>query len=61
MIDEAKNIALLKKPPQAPQGPEGLQIEEVKYQILKSFEDDHSGCYTVYGKKMKGGCCLILT
>jgi hypothetical protein len=58
VVDEAKNIAVLmtgKKPAQ------GLRIEEIKYQILKSFEDDHSGCYTSYGKKTKGGCCVLVT
>ena len=58
VVDEAKNVAFLmtgKKPSQ------GLRIEETKYQILKTFEDDHSGCYTAYGKKPKGGCCVVVT
>lgn len=31
---------------------QGLRVAKVKFQILRSFDDENSGCYTVYGKKV---------
>jgi hypothetical protein len=28
-------------------------MNEEKFQILRQFDDDYSGCYTVYGKKVR--------
>ena len=33
-------------------GSQGLRINKVKYQIVKSAVDENSGCYSVYGKKV---------
>ena len=57
-VDEAKNMLTLMsgvKPSQ------GLRVHKTKYQILRQFEDSLSGCYTVYGKKARGGVCIIAT
>jgi len=57
-VDEGKNLVQLMsgiKPAQ------GLRIAEVKYQILRTFEEENSGCYTVYGKRTKGGLCAVAT
>ena len=32
---------------------QGLRIEETKYQIVRTFDDEASGCYTVIGKRVK--------
>lgn len=32
---------------------QGLRINQVKYQIIRQFEDEASSCYTVYGKKVR--------
>ena len=31
---------------------QGLRINQVKYQIIKSITDENSQCYSVYGKKV---------
>jgi hypothetical protein len=57
-VDEKKNLVQLMggtKPTQ------GLRINKVKYQIVKQFEEENSGCYSIYGKKTRGGICLIIT
>lgn len=57
-VDEAKNILKLMtgaKPAQ------GLRINETKYQILRQFDDTLSGCYTVFGKRVRGGVCIVAT
>jgi hypothetical protein len=38
---------------------QGLRVNQVKYQIIRTFDDENSGCYTVYGKKTMGGCGLV--
>jgi hypothetical protein len=38
---------------------QGLRLNKVKYQIIRQFECEVSGCYTVYGKKALGGCALV--
>jgi len=35
------------------------KVSSCKYQFLKSFEEDN--CLVVYGKKTRGGCCLMAT
>ncbi len=57
-IDEAKNVVMLMNGTKPPQG---LRLEQTKFQILRSFQDDAVGCYTSYGKKKMGGVCLIAT
>lgn len=39
---------------------QGLRLnQEKKYQILRAFQDDDAGCYTVYGKKVVYSLCFI--
>jgi hypothetical protein len=38
---------------------QGLRVNQVKYQIIRSFEDETSGCYSVYGKKAMGGIAIV--
>ncbi len=38
---------------------QGLRVNQIKYQIIRSFEDENSGCYTVYGKKSLGGIAIV--
>lgn len=55
-VNEMKNIIKMmtrSKPSQ------GLRINQVKYQIIRTFDDENSGCYTVYGKKTLGGCGVV--
>jgi hypothetical protein len=40
---------------------QGLRINQVKYQIIRSFVDEISDCYTVYGKKSLGGVGITIT
>jgi len=59
-VDEAKNLVQLMKG--GPKPSQGLRLNgERKMQILRAFEDDEAGCYVVYGKKMKGGCCVAVS
>eukprot|EP01035_Chromulina_nebulosa_P021873 gene21873-28315_t len=58
-VDECKNILELMNHRRKPS--QGLRIQQTKYQILQMFEESASGCYTVYGKKTTGGCCLAIT
>jgi hypothetical protein len=40
---------------------QGLRINQNKYQIIRSFEDELSNCYSVYGKKTLGGIAIATT
>lgn len=58
-VNEAANIVTLMKG--GPKPPQGLRInQEKKYQILRAFEEEEVG-FVVYGKKMKGGCCIAVS
>ena len=57
-VDELKNVIKLVNGVKTPQG---LRINEVKYQILRTFDEENSKCYTIYGKKPRGGICIIST
>lgn len=57
-VDESKNMLKLL---QGIKSPYGLRVNEVKYQVLRSFDEENSGCYTIYGKKSKGGICCMCT
>jgi len=62
LIEEAKNLtSLMNSSPGTRPGALGLRINGVKYQFLKGFEEENAGCYTVYGKKTRGGCCIVTT
>lgn len=39
--------------------PQGLRINQVKYQIIRQAEDENSACYSVYGKKTMSGCGIV--
>eukprot|EP01036_Dinobryon_divergens_P023218 gene23218-31543_t len=55
-VDENKNLAQLlagSKPAQ------GMRINQVKYQIIRSVVDEASNCFSVHGKKTMGGCCAF--
>jgi len=58
-IDEAKALVTLASSPVGFRPAGGMRINAVKYQFLKSSEEDK--CLTVYGKKTRGGCCLVAT
>lgn len=38
---------------------QGLRINQIKYQVVRSVEDESSKCYAVFGKKAMGGCALF--
>eukprot|EP01041_Mallomonas_annulata_P007153 gene7153-14567_t len=58
-VNEAANLAMLMKGGAKPA--QGLRINgEKKYQILRAFEEEDVG-FVVYGKKMKGGCCVAVS
>lgn len=40
---------------------QGLRVNQTKYQIIKSFEEETSTCYSVYGKKPMGGIAVVTT
>lgn len=40
---------------------QGLRVNQVKYQIIRSLVDEMSDCYTVYGKKALGGIGITIT
>lgn len=54
-----KNVKLLLT--QKMKTSQGLRVNQVKYQIIKQFEDEASTCYSVYGKKQMGGCAIVNT
>jgi hypothetical protein len=34
---------------------QGLRVNQVKYQVIRSVVDESSQCYSVYGKKVRCG------
>ena len=61
-IDESKAIVTLMNAPAGTRpSATGLRIGKTKYLFLKGFDDENAGCLTVYGKKPRGGCCLVAT
>ncbi|RYG67468.1 hypothetical protein EON64_07355 [archaeon] len=56
-IDEIKNLKQLLT--QKLKTPQGLRMNQAKYQIIRQFDDEASGCYTVYGKKAMGGVAIV--
>ena len=58
-VNESKNLITLMNGTKPSQG---LRINSIKYQIIKSFNDQEgSSCYTVYGKYRKEGICIVAT
>jgi hypothetical protein len=56
-VDEATN--LLKLMAGGPKPAQGLRLNGgKKQQVLRSFNDEETKNYTVYGKITKGGCCI---
>lgn len=60
-IDEAKAIVALMNSAAGTRPSGGIRIGQSKFQFLKGFDDDNAGCLTVYGKKARGGCCIVAT
>lgn len=60
-IDESKGIVSLMNAAAGFRPPGGIRIASVKYLFVKGFDDESAKCLTVYGKKTKGGCCLVAT
>ena len=56
---ELKNIRQLMTTRSKPS--QGLRIKQVKYQIIKSFDEETSTCFSVYGKKAMGGIAIVTT
>jgi len=57
-VDEMKN--LIRMMLQKIKPPQGLRLNSTKYQIIRTFEDENSNCYSVYGKKSMGGVAVVL-
>lgn len=55
-VNEAKNILQLMKGSKPAQG---LRVNKQKYQIIRSFKDETTSCYTVLGKKAMGGIAIV--
>ena len=60
-IDEGKAIVTLMNSAAGTRPSGGIRIGQTKFQFLKGFDDDNAGCLTVYGKKSRGGCCIVAT
>jgi hypothetical protein len=39
---------------------QGLRINQVKYQVIRSVVDESSQCYSVYGKKVSSGFVTVI-
>lgn len=55
-VNEGANLIQLMKGSKPSQG---LRINNIKYQIVRTFTDESTGCYVVYGKKAQNGCVVI--
>mmetsp|Transcript_32773 Transcript_32773/g.55254 ORF Transcript_32773/g.55254 Transcript_32773/m.55254 type:complete len:321 (+) Transcript_32773:86-1048(+) len=55
-INEQANLIKLMRGTKTSQG---LRINQVKYQVIRSLTDENSTCYTVHGKKSMGGVGLV--